>query len=62
MFECMRCGYLSKRKYNLITHLKRKKECEVKLLDIERCYLLEELEKNTTRKLSNSAKTKKIDR
>ena len=53
MFECMRCGYLSKRKYNLITHLKRKKQCEATLLDVERCYLLEELEVDRRRKPEN---------
>lgn len=50
MYQCTRCGYLSKRKYNLINHLKRKKICEPLLLDINRCELLKELSFDNRRK------------
>ena len=43
MFECMRCGYSTNRKYNLITHLKRKRICEAHILDVDRCELIKEL-------------------
>ena len=46
MFECLRCGYLSKKKCNLRSHLKRKHPCAPVLLDVDRLYLLEELNKN----------------
>ena len=39
-FECGRCGYTTKRKYNLIQHLKSKRICDPVLLDMERKYLL----------------------
>ena len=51
-FDCIRCGYITKRKYNLIMHLKRKKVCNPEILDIEREYLLEELEKKEPPKIS----------
>ena len=52
MFECLRCGYSSKRKLNLINHLKRKYPCNPEVLDIERSYLLEEIEKTVRPKTS----------
>ena len=52
-FECIRCGYTTQRKYNLITHLKRKRVCEPEILDIERDILLDELSVDERRTLSN---------
>ena len=49
MFECLRCGYITDRKYNLITHLNRKRVCRVNNLDVERAVLLDELYKYTNR-------------
>ena len=48
MYECLRCGYLSNRKYNLITHLKRKTPCSVIYLDVDCSVLLDELCSKTT--------------
>ena len=50
MFECMRCGYSTKYKHSLISHLKRKKPCDILLLDVERSIILEELGGKNTAK------------
>ena len=53
MYECLRCGYLSNRKYNLVTHLKRKTPCNVVYLDVECSVLLDELRSKTTPRFKN---------
>jgi hypothetical protein len=47
MYECKRCLYQSDRKYCLINHLKKKKECRIINLNISRENLIKELENNT---------------
>ena len=43
MFECLRCGYSSNLKTNIVRHLKRKRPCKVTLLDVECSVLLDEI-------------------
>ena len=63
MYQCKRCGYLSKRKGNLSNHLKRKNICEPIISNALRSELLKELVCDNRRKkckigLSNTTSPK----
>lgn len=42
-YECLRCGYVSNLKTNMLRHLKRKRPCNAIYLDVDRCELIKEL-------------------
>ena len=55
MYECLRCGYSSNLKTNIIRHLKRKRICKATLLDVDRSILLDELTTKSARKNRKNA-------
>ena len=58
MYKCERCGYSSKYKGNLVTHLKRKRICKPILKDIEINKLFIKLisVSNNSKNVSNNSK------
>lgn len=63
MYECLRCGYSTKYKHSLISHLKRKNVCNPILLDVDRCVLLDEITSKSKAKskvIKNKAKSNPI--
>ena len=46
-YECLRCGYSTNLKTNMIRHLKRKKVCPATYLDVERSVIIDELKTKT---------------